>query len=172
MARLLIVAFALVSCVFADDPGYSAPSTGYGAPNTYAAPADNYGVPTYGEPTGYGAPVVEDDGGFSLDKLKELLPFFLAVFAALIVAQLLAPLVALLFNAKLGLFGGLFGGLAGGKIDLLNAILGPFNLAICTIDPLEIAGNGREFASGFNMNPELVDLLTGKLYDAIQTYSN
>merc|ERR1711973_21365 len=113
----------------------------------------NYGVPTYGEPSGYGPPADAGGDGFNLDKILELLPFFLAVFAAIIVAQLLAPLIGVLFSA----------------------VLGPFGLAICNIGPpLTVAGNaGRSNdASGFSLNPELVDLITGKLYQAIESYSN
>lgn len=174
MARLLMVAVALVGSVLADDSSYAAPTGSYGAPAGYAAPsapADNYGVPTYGEPSGYGPPADAGGDGFNLDKILELLPFFLAVFAAIIVAQLLAPLIGVLFSAKVGLLAPL----AGAKLDLINAVLGPFGLAICNIGPpLTVAGNaGRSNdASGFSLNPELVDLITGKLYQAIESYSN
>jgi len=112
MARQLIVVLAvIVGMALADDSGYGAPSSGYavggnsgyGAPSSpndgYGAPNDGYGAPTYQEtapsyaPTGVEA---EEKDLFNLDKLLELLPFFLAVFAAIILAQLLAPLLAML----------------------------------------------------------------------------
>jgi len=170
MARFLIVALSLVGCALADD-GYAAPS-GYGAPAGYAAPSASadYGVPSYSEPSGYGAPAEGGNDLFNLDKILELVPFFLAVFAAIIVAQLLAPLLGVFFNAKVGLLAPL----ANSKIDLFNAILTPFNLAICTTNPLAVAGTnaGRNLASGFSFDPELVNMITGKLYQAIESYNN
>ena len=184
MAKQLLVVLTLVAGVaFADDSGYGAPSgyqpsSGYGVPS---APADNYGVPDagYGAPavsyqdpgTGYGAPVAADDGGdlFNLDKILELLPFFLAVFAAILVAQLLAPLLTAL--------SGLLMPVGNLKIDLINFLLSPLNLAICNTNtnPITLAGtppNGRSLASGFNFSdPAYVDLLTNTLYEAIKSKS-
>lgn len=164
------------------DPGYGAPDTGYGAPaDGYGAPADGYGAPadTYGAPSGYGP--VEEEGGFDLGGLAELLPLFLAVFAAIIVAQLFAPLLGVLFGAKVGLLGGLFAPLGNVKIDIINQILSPFNLVLATFPaggtaaagPLTVAGSGkRSFASGFSANPETIDMVSNLLYSAIKNYSS
>lgn len=173
MARFLILAVCLVGAVLADDgylapdQGYAAPNNGYAAPSGYNAPTapQEYGVPSYDAPE-YGAP--EEKDLFNLDKILELAPFFLAVFAAIIVAQLFGGLFGTLFNAKLGLLAP-FGT---AKIDLINAVLNPFNLSLCTVTPLAVAGSGRSFASGFSLNPELIQLLTGKLHDAITAYSD
>ncbi len=181
MAKLLIAVFAL-SCglALADDSGYGAPSYSQSAGSSYgvpSAPADNYGtpdvgygVPSYGEPaSGYGAPVAEDDGGdlFKFDKILELLPFFLAVFAAIILAQLLTPL--------LGALSGIITPFGNIKIDFINLLLSPFNLAICNTNtsPITLAGTPggkRSFpeASGFFSNPETIDTITSALYDAVK----
>ena len=175
MPGYLIVALALLGSVMGDDSGYAAPSnSGYGAPaasyGAPTAPADNYGVPSYGEPTGYTAPA-EPAGGdlFNLDKILELVPFFLAVFAAIIIAQLFAPLLGLLFNAKVGLLAP-FGN---AKIDLINLVLAPLNLALCNIGPpLAVAGTagaGREAASGFFLNPETIDAATKLFTSAMES---
>jgi hypothetical protein len=184
MARQLIVLFAcVVGMALADDSGYGAPSSyaaqadsGYGAPSSpgsgYGAPQDGYGAPTYQEPAGgYGAPTAvaeEETGLFDFDKLLELLPFFLAVFAAIILAQLLAPLLAML--------PGVFAPFGNVKIDFINLLLSPFQLAICNLStPPTIAGTpaGRSFASGFDIgSPENLDQITNFLFDAVKLYQS
>ena len=180
MARQLIVLFAcVVAMALADDSGYGAPSSGYaqansgyGAPSSpqdgYGAPQDGYGVPSYNEPaTGYGAPTAvaeEETGLFDFDKLLELLPFFLAVFAAIILAQLLAPLAAML-PGILAPFGNV-------KIDFINLMLSPFNLAICNLTPaVTVAGTPgkRSFASGFDASPESLDQITNFIFEAVKS---
>ena len=102
---------------------------------------------------------------FSLDRIIELIPFFLAVLAAIIIAQIIAPLIALLFNAKVGLLAPL----GNAKIGLINSVLSPFGLALCTTNPLAIAGaNGREFAAEYGLNPELVDFVTNSIAQAYE----
>lgn len=171
MARYFMIVVALLGSVLADDSGYAAPSQGYGAPSqgygAPSAPADNYGVPSYGEPTGYAVQADEGNDLFNLDKLITLIPFFLAVFAAIIIAQIFAPLIGMLFDAKVGLLAP-FGA---GKIDVINSILGNFNLALCNITPVLAVAEGREFANGFNLNPELVSLLSTQVYKAFENYS-
>jgi len=198
MARYLLVCCALVAAAFADDASYAAPSNSYGAPAAaapsynapaaqsygapaaqsyaapsysapaagYDAPADAYGAPSYNEPsTGYGPPADPANNIFSLEKLIELIPFFLAVLAAIIIAQIIAPLIALLFNAKLGLLAPL----GNAKIGLINSVLSPFGLALCTTVPLAIAGaNGREFAAEYGLNPEMVEMITNGLAKAYE----
>merc|ERR1711962_1228158 len=167
MAAYLILLTALVASVTADDASsaYAAPSGGYSAPgNNYAAPTGGYAPPSTGygvsdsgyaapetyQSTGYEAPSqsygVVEENPFDLSKILELLPLFLAVFAAIIVAQLFAPLL---------------GPLGAAKINLINFVLAPLGLAVCTTGPpLAIAGrsfDGRDLASEFSMNPDVVD---------------
>ena len=190
MAKYLITTLVLAAYALADDnSAYAAPQGGYAAPSAAYAPSAPAG---YGAPdSGYGAPAAEYtsdsyeqpydsyeadavDGGdlFDLSKILELLPLFLAVFAAIIVAQLFAPLLGVLFNAKVGLLGGVLGPLGGIKIGAINAILAPFNLALCTLPA--VAGGaltlarGRSSASGFDLNKDLVDNAANFLYKAFQ----
>jgi len=197
MAKYLFT-LALIRATMADGSGYAAPAASYGAPAAssgyaapatayaspdagYGAPADVYGAPadTYGAPSGYG-PVAEE-GGFDLGGLTELLPLFLAVFAALIAATLFAPLLGVLFGAKVGLLGGLIAPLGNIKIDIINAVLSPFNLVLATFPaggtaaagPLGVAGtNGRSFASGFSANTETIDMVTNMLNNTIKRRQN
>ena len=175
MARYLVLAFAMIGAAMCDDSGYAAPASSYGAPSNYgaptapAAPSDSYGFTGYEQP-GYTAPAAADDGGdlFNLDKILELVPFFLAVFAAIIVAQLFAPLLGVLFDAKVGLLAP-FGN---AKIDLINAILTPFNLSLCSVaadGTLSVAGTGREFSSGFNLSPAVVDTVANLVFSALES---
>lgn len=186
MAKQLIVLLAVaVGMSVADDSGYGAPSAqsyaasapSYGAPS---APASDYGADIYSPPqqysepgSAYGVPSASsDDGGdlFKFDKLLELLPFFLAVFAAIILAQLLAPL--------LNMLPGIFAPFGNVKIDFINLLLQPFNLAVCNTNtnPLTIAGTpaaaaGRGLAGmGFFSNPETVDQITNSLFEAVKMY--
>jgi len=160
-----IIAVALFGAVMGDGGHHAAPAasaSGYAAPqDAYASPAAEYAAPAYEAPaSSYGAPTYEQeyaapayepstgyevsapsygvpsDGlDFDLSQLTELLPLFIAVFAAIIIAQLVAPLFGMLFGAKVGLLGGIFNPLAELKIDGLNLILNPFDLAIATCNP-------------------------------------
>jgi hypothetical protein len=201
MARyVLICVCALAASAFADDAGYAAPAASYGAPAAaapaynapaasygapaapsyaapsysapaagYDAPNDNYGAPSYNEPaTGYGPVADPGNNIFSLDRIIELIPFFLAVLAAIIIAQIIAPLIALLFNAKVGLLAPL----GNAKIGLINAVLSPFGLSLCTLNPLAIA-TGRGFPEEYGINPEIVDFVTkgiAKAYEGKYIY--
>jgi hypothetical protein len=193
MAKYLIatvLAVLTTSAVSDDSQGaYAAPSGGYAAPSGgYAPPSTGYGVsdtyapaPEY-QSTGYDAPgtqygTVDDAGGdlFDLSKILELLPLFLAVFAAIIVAQLFAPLIGVLFGLKLNLATGLLGPLGLAKVGLINAVLAPFNLALCNLNPLAVAGRsaeGKDMPSGFELNPDVVDSVAKMLYKAVQEYSS
>merc|ERR1719312_1346452 len=143
MARYLILALALAGCALADDSGYAAASSGYSQP----------------EPQSY----VTESSKFDLSKLTELLPFFLAVFVAIIFAQLLFPLLGALFTAKAGLLGPL--GDTG--INLINGILGTWDLALCTTNPLAVAGtgNGRSIVS-----PDNLAIISDLIVNAIEKY--
>ena len=192
MAKYLITTLVLAASALADDSsayaapqgGYAAPAaayapaapTGYGAPDSgYGAPAAEYAAESYEEPSSYyGEPAEADAGGFDLDlsKILELLPLFLAVFAAIIVAQLFAPLLGVLFNAKVGLLGGVLGPLGGIKGGLINIVLNPFGLQLCTTATPPVAFTGRSSASGFSLNKDMVDTAANLLYEAVSSKLN
>merc|ERR1711981_1323737 len=178
MAKYLITTLVLAAYALADDTSaYAAPQGGYAAPAAAYAPAAPTG---YGAPdSGYGAPAAEYAaeayaGGFDLDlsKILELLPLFLAVFAAIIVAQLFAPLLGVLFNAKVGLLGGVLGPLGGIKGGLINIVLNPFGLQLCTTATPPVAFTGRSSASGFSLNKDMVDTAANLLYEAVSKYQS
>jgi hypothetical protein len=109
------------------------------------------------------------DDLFDLSKITELLPLFLAVFAAIIVAQLFAPLIGMLFGAKLGLAAGILGPLAAIPVAIIQAVLLPFNLQICTIDPTGVnppAIKVRSFGSR-SLDADMVDTLATVVLNAI-----
>jgi len=187
-AKYLIAIAAIAGCAIADDAAhsayaapavqyaaapaaeYGAPSDGYGAPSDgYGAPADTYGAPQqYAEYTDAYAPA-QEDGGFDLSKITELLPLFLAVFAAIIVAQLFAPLLGLLFGAKLDLASGLLAPLSSAKIDLINAILNPFQLVLGNVGTCTPAtGRSLGGAADWNMSP---DNVLNMLFKANEIYN-
>merc|ERR1712045_916795 len=181
MVRYLITLAAIVGCAFADDSAYAAPQASYSAADSgYAAPQAGYGAPSveYGAPdnsyaaTGYEYTAAqEDDSGFDLSKITELLPLFLAVFAAIIVAQLFAPLLGALFGAKLNLASGILAPLSTAKIDLINAILNPLNLVLGNVGTCTPAGSGRSLDS-FNMTPDSVLNLILKANEVYNDYSS
>merc|ERR1711893_589167 len=176
MAKYLIALVAIVGCAMADDASYAAPSVSYGAPAaSYDAPAAEYGAPSegydaqeYAAPSGYEYTATqEDDAGFDLGKITELLPLFLAVFAAIIVAQLFAPLLGALFGAKVSLASGLLAPLSDAKVGLINAILAPFNLQLCDATA---RSDGREnLGEGFKFN---ADSVINMLMKANEIYSD
>merc|ERR1711962_1066091 len=147
----LIVILALAGRGLGDDSytppqaGYSQPTGSYNPPTggAYQTPSTGYGydAPTYDAPVSYAS---DDDGGkFDLSKIGEILPLFLAVFAAIIIAQ--------------------------------------FNLQICTTDDPPVAltamayrslNEGKEnSASGFSLNPDIIDSVARLLQDALENYS-
>merc|ERR1712147_259826 len=135
---------------YASEPAYAAPAAEYGAPDAA------YGAPEYAAPSGYEYTAAqEDDAGFDLSKITELLPLFLAVFAAIIVAQLFAPLLGMLFGAKLDLASGILAPLSSAKIDVINAILNPFNLVLGNVGTCT-AATGRVSPSSFSVSPDNV----------------
>merc|ERR1711910_148302 len=176
MAKYLITTLVLAASALADDSSAYAAPQGYGAPDSgYGAPAAEYAAESYEEPSSYyGEPAEADAGGFDLDlsKILELLPLFLAVFAAIIVAQLFAPLLGVLFNAKVGLLGGVLGPLGGIKGGLINIVLNPFGLQLCTTATPPVAFTGRSSASGFSLNKDMVDTAATLLYEAVSKYQS
>merc|ERR1711981_933737 len=120
----------LVAVCLGDLP---APSGGYGAPS-----AGGYDAPTggYDPQAGYGD---YDQGGYELAdeggddigaKLGELIPLFLVVFAAIILAQLLSPLLLSLFGILIDIVPMALSI----KAPIVNLILAPFNLQLCSVD--------------------------------------
>lgn len=185
MSRAVFIVCALIGFVAADD-GYAAPqASGYGAPapavTGYGAPDAAYGAPEtgYGPPaTGYGAPAPITEGGgdlIDLGKLEELAPLFLAVFAAIILANILGPLVGALFGLKAGLVAPILGPIGSAKGSLVNIILGIFGLQLCDLTGAAFpAAKKRSFEDGApsEVNSEVMELLMGKVGEAIQKYSS
>jgi hypothetical protein len=185
MAKYLIALVAIVGCAMADDASYAAPSVSYGAPAAsydapaaeYGAPSEGYGAPSqgydaqeYAAPSGYEYTAAqEDDAGFDLGKITELLPLFLAVFAAIIVAQLFAPLLGALFGAKISLASGLLAPLSDAKVGLINAILAPFNLQLCDTTGAAVGGGRENLGEGFKFN---ADSVINMLMKANEIYSD
>ena len=144
-------------------PTYDAPAPSYPA-DTYGAPADTYAEPSYDDGVSYQA--ADSGDAFDLSKITELLPLFLAVFAAIIVAQLFAPLLGMLFGAKVNLLTSLAAPLGPAKISLVDAVLAPFNLQLCTTANPPVAA-GRSFGARSSGDVNVIQLLDSayKIYE-------
>ena len=142
----------LATLCLGQDQGYGAPSGGYGAPSAPTAPQASYGGDY---DYSYEPQAPEAAGGDDLGaKLGELVPLFIAVFAAIILAQLLAPL----FTGLIALLVGILPGALGLKAPIINALLAPLGLQLCTTATPPVAFTGRSFTSrAFTQ-----DLLGGK----------
>merc|ERR1711936_542367 len=157
------------------------------------APSGGYGAPTggYDTPTGYdpqagygdydqGGYELADEGGDDIGaKLGELIPLFLVVFAAIILAQLLAPLL-------LGLLGAVVGILPMAlaiKAPIVNLILAPFGLQLCTPGvggAAPTAFPGRSFSSrslkdavtafGYDVSEDKIEILTDFFNNAMESF--
>merc|ERR1719264_75665 len=167
-----MILLTLLHQSYASEPAYAAPAAEYGAPDAaYGAPDAAYGAPEYAAPSGYEySAAQEDDSGFDLSKITELLPLFLAVFAAIIVAQLFAPLLGMLFGAKLDLASGILAPLSSAKIDVINAILNPFNLVLGNVGTCTPAA-GRSLASNFSVKPDNVISMLMKANELYNDFS-
>lgn len=150
-----VVLSVMVGAVLGDQSGYSAPaSSGYAAPQYAAATGGGSGYAAAAA-TGYDAPAYDysyqqDDGGFDLSKLEELLPLFLAVLGAIILAKLLAPLLMqffVLITALLPMAINL-------KAPIINAILLPFGLTLCNPDGPTVFPSGRSLGESFGLSEE------------------
>merc|ERR1712158_295588 len=166
----------LVAACLGDLP---APSGGYGAPT------GGYDAPTgYDQQAGYGD---YDQGGYELAdeggddigaKLGELIPLFLVVFAAIILAQLLSPLL-------LGLLGAVVGILPMAlsiKAPLVNLILAPFGLQLCTpgVGGAAPAAFPRSFSSrslkdavtafGYDVSEDKIEILSDFFNNAMESF--
>ena len=105
--------------------------------------------------------------------VAELLPLFLVALAAVVVAQMIfLPLIApLLDPTNLGPVLAPVGSL---KIDIVNILLAPFGLALCTLAPTVEIASGRSLkerpAEGFTTNagPHLVENIAQALHSALE----
>ena len=142
--------------------GYAAPAASYGAPAaapSYAAPAASYGAPAapsyaapdagYGAPTGgasyaapsydapaydYGYAAAPASGGFDLGSLAGLIIPILIAIGLIIAAIIIGGWLLSLLGA---------GGLSlAGFAPLVNAILNPLGLSLCTVGPPVAIFNG------------------------------
>ena len=119
---------------------YAAPApagSGYGAPSasgggSYSAPAVSYGAtgtgPSGYDYGGYDAPTATGEEGGVGFNLEEIIPLFLVVLAAIILAGILGPL----FSSFLMLLVALAPAALNVKAPIINAILAPFNLVLCS----------------------------------------
>lgn len=105
--------------------------------------------------------------------VTELLPLFLVALAAVVVAQMIfLPLITpLLDPTNLGPVLAPVGSL---KIDIVNILLAPFGLALCTLAPTVEIASGRSVkeqpAEGFTTNagPHFVEQITQALHSALE----
>jgi hypothetical protein len=174
----LLLLVCLVLQVSADGQAqYGVPDTGYdssysqpSAPTRYSAPratdADRV------EPGGDSAP---QEDGLDLGKLTDLIPIFVVVFAAIILAQLIAPLFAQLFALLLAIIPGTLSF----KAPLINALIAPFNLQLCTTDNPPVAfPTSRGFSSRDlgkilgDFDPKHLDTITTLVDEAVSVFSN
>jgi len=136
-------------------PSYSAPAASYGAPAapSYAAPDAGYGAPTggasYAAAPSYDAPAYDygyaaapATGGFDLGSLAGLIIPILIAIAAIIAAIIIGGFLLSLLGAS---------GLSlAGFAPLVNALLNPLGLSLCTVGPpvaiFNGANAGRMFA--------------------------
>ena len=138
MARYCLLVFALVGCALAD-PGYEAPSQGYGAPlqSGYGAPT----APAYDPQPSYNGPAYEKTGNevqdkstdlLNLDNLIKLVPILIAIYLVIVTGQVLAPVISTLFETIVG------------------------------------RSNDAREASGFFSTPETLEALTNFAHEAFQ----
>jgi hypothetical protein len=181
-ARCFVAICLLASLTLADNPGGSSyaapaassgyaapPSSDYGAPTAYAAPASGYdnAAPAYdyAAPSSYDPPADGFLGGFDLSTLSYLIPLFLVVLVAIIVAAFLAP-----FLAQLAIIGvGILPMALSVKAPIINAILLPFGLTLCNRGPPVTAFTGatppiigRALADtfGFDLSEDQIAVIT------------
>merc|ERR1712066_40877 len=163
------------------DSGYDAPSASYDSGSSYAAPTggSGYSAPSasydYGGYDQGGYAATQEDGGLDLSKLTDLIPIFVVVFAAIILAQLIAPLFSQLF----GLILAIIPGTLSFKAPLINALIAPFNLQLCTTDNPPVAfPTSRGFSSRDlgqilgDFDPKHLDTITTLVDEAVSVFSN
>ena len=145
---------------------YAPPSTGYGEPST----SYDYGY----DQGGYA--VTQDDAGLDLGKLTDLIPIFVVVFAAIILAQLIAPLFTSLFTLIVAIIPGTLSF----KAPIINALLGTFQLQLCTTASPPVAFTGRSFTArdmegvfdSSLFSPEKLNMLATVVDEAVNAFSS
>merc|ERR1711936_205703 len=176
-----VLFLTLVAVCLGDLP---APSGGYGAPS-----AGGYDAPTggYDPQAGYGdydqgSYELAEEGGDDIGaKLGELIPLFLVVFAAIILAQLLSPLLLSLFGILIGIVPMALSI----KAPIVNLILAPFNLQLCSVDaagavtafPAKRAFSSRSLkdavtAFGYDVSDAKIDILADFVNNAMESFSS
>ena len=105
--------------------------------------------------------------------VTELLPLFLVALAAVVVAQMIfLPLITPLLDPTN--LGPVLAPVGSVKIEILNILLAPFGLALCTLAPTVEIASGRSLkeqpAEGFTTNagPHLVEQIAQTLYSALE----
>ena len=152
----------MVTGLSAQQASYGAPSSGYDAGTSYAAPTGGSSYDAAGYDAGYadyggydqGYVATQEDGGLDLSKIGDLLPTFIVVFAAIILAQLLSPLLLQL----LGVLVGILPMALNVKRPIIDAILAPFGLQLC-----DIPGKRRSFEESFRSLSNEVDFSPDQL---------
>merc|ERR1712223_621621 len=179
MFKTVLFLTLVASCLGDNAPtgGYGAPSGGgYDAPTGYEAPQAGYGDYDQG---GY---ELADEGGDDIGaKLGELIPLFLVVFAAIILAQLLSPLLLSLFGILIGIVPMALSI----KAPIVNLILAPFNLQLCSVDaagavtafPAKRAFSSRSLkdavtAFGYDVSDAKIDILADFVNNAMESFSS
>ena len=166
--------------------GYGAPSGGYGAPTGPTGGQSYDPQPTYADYDTQGYEAQATDGGDDLGaKLGELIPLFIAVFAAIILAQLLAPLLMQLLMLLVGILPMALNI----KAPIINALLNPFGLSLCSIGApasaaapaiFPAAGRSMDFSSrslqdaasafGFEVSQDKIDIASNFVLKGIEAY--
>ena len=168
--------------------GYGAPSGGYGAPTGPTGGQSYDPQPSYADydTQAYGGTGQATDGGDDLGaKLGELIPLFIAVFAAIILAQLLAPLLMQLLMLLVGILPMALNI----KAPIINALLNPFGLSLCSIAApasaaapaiFPAAGRSMDFSSrslqdaasafGFEVSQDKIDIASNFVLKGIEAY--
>merc|ERR1712117_989682 len=172
MFKTVLFLTLVASCLGDNAPtgGYGAPSGGgYDAPTGYDAPQAGYGDYDQG---GY---ELADEGGDDIGaKLGELIPLFLVVFAAIILAQLLAPLLLSL----LGIVVGILPMALSIKAPIVNLILNPFGLQLCTTvavpRSIDTSRSLKEAVTsfGFDVSEDKINIVADFVNQAMESFSS
>jgi len=167
IGKCCIVFSALVVSALCDTAGYSAPEpqyapapdSGYGAPTSTGG---GYDAPSYGGGGGYDDYSVgyEEESKFDLSKLEELLPLFLAIIVAIIAAQLLSPLLSQLMVLLVGILPMALNI----KAPIINMLLAPFDLGLCTPVvggvPTLFPATARSFAESAGITEDMAQIVS------------
>jgi len=121
--------------------------------------------------------VATQDDGLDLGKLTDLIPIFVVVFAAIILAQLIAPLFTSLFTLIVAIIPGTLSF----KAPIINALLQPFSLQLCTTAnppvafPTARGFTARDMEGVFGselFSQEKLNMLATVVDEAVSAFSN